>query len=218
MDIPVYIDLTPVERPKGICFQSGHVQIRSVNESSQNFQCTYRRKEGVKKLCRAMIASCSTYEPQETGSTILFSWHHLSVSDMHHRIAQHFCGPGQIDDLDIRRCNSICNLFSIILEISDLFRCVQNDLPTILHSPSQSWIITCTKLRKLPFISFIMIPPHANTTYHGHRIPGWYWKKYLKKYLYVSQVSWMHNLASIDSFSSSFGPLVHQFGRLVLPP
>ena len=74
----------------------------------------------------------------------------LSVSDMHHRIAQ-LCGPGQIDDLDIRRCNSICNLFPIILEISDLSRCVQNDLPTILHNPSQSWIITCTKLRKLPF-------------------------------------------------------------------
>ena len=71
------IYITPVERRRGICFQLGHVQIRSVKGSSQipvHVPCSY---EGVKKLCRAMMASTWLHTVGQTSrmrSTILFSY------------------------------------------------------------------------------------------------------------------------------------------------
>lgn len=138
----LYIDLTPVERRRGICFQLGHVQIRSGKGSSQipvHVPCSY---EGVKKLCRAMMASTWLHTVGQMSRMRLGV---PSSSHMLHRVAQ-LCGPGQIDDLDVRRWQFHLQA----IEISDLSRCVQNNLQTILHNPSQSWIITC-----------IMIPPHA---------------------------------------------------------
>lgn len=174
----LYIDLTPVERRRGICFQLGHVQIRSVKGSSQipvHVPCSY---EGVKKLCRAMMASTWLHTVGQTSRMRLGV---PSSSHMLHRVGQ-LCGPGQIDDLDVRRWQFHLQA----IEISDLpvvckRICRQSSI--IHHNPGSSRVSWSLLMR--------------NTTYHGHRIlgPGWSRINNLKN-IYLSRVSWMKNLAS----------------------